>query len=99
MNQTGITEILYRQKTQYVVLTLDTDQLHTIVDGQFTCHESASQFRQVFHVCLKNETKVVTSLPYTWYTKLLQLWTTVRLQHEYQHSLISNTLLKLTGEG
>lgn len=55
------------------VLTLDADKLHTIVDGQFPCHESASQICQVFHVRFKNDIKVVTCKPYPRYTKLLQL--------------------------
>lgn len=79
MNSVFILDFAYRQKTQYTVLTLNTDKLHTIIDGQFTRHELASQFGQVFHVCLKNETEVVTCLPYPWYTKLLQLWARAHL--------------------
>jgi hypothetical protein len=93
----NIMETADRQKTEYVVLTLDTDKLHTIIDGQFTRHELASQFCQVFQVCLKNETKVVTCLPYPWYTKLLQLWEIAQL------SLTTFThlkkLLRLAGKG
>jgi len=72
-NHTFIVRHVQIEYFVWTLLTFNTDNLHTIINGQFTGHESASQMCKIFHVSLKNETKVVTCPPHPKHTELLQL--------------------------